>query len=93
MQKITQIQHYFQFSLKISNGFNIKFVQAYLIDLSFPFASEEFFFKNKLDKEIDTSCEKIQKCLKDVTIFSSNLKHIFGMDNVEIWLSLFVEKL
>ena len=74
-------------------GINIKSVQAYLIDLSFPFASEEKFLKNKLDKEMDTSCEKIQKCSKDVTIFSSNLKHIFGMDNVDIWLSLFQKKL
>ena len=73
-------------------GINIKSVQAYLIDLSFP-ASEEIFFKNKLDKETYTSCEKIQKCSKDVTIFSSNLKHIFDMDNIEIWLSLFLKKL
>ena len=68
-------------------------VQAYLIDLSFPFASEERFLKNKLDKETDTSCEKIQKCLKNVTIFSSNLKHIFGVENVEIWFSLFLKTL
>ena len=74
-------------------GINIKSVQAYLIDLSLPFASEERFLKNKLDKETDTSYEKIQKCSKDVTIFSSNLKHIFGMDNVEIWLSIFLKKL
>ena len=73
-------------------GINIKSVQAYLINLSLPFASEEIFLKNKLDKETDTSCEKIQKCSKNVTIFSSNLKHIFGMDNVEIWLSLFLKK-
>ena len=74
-------------------GVNVKSVQAYLIDLSLPFALEERFLKNKLDQETDTSCEKIQKCLKDVTIFSSNLKHIFGMDNIEIWLSLFRKKL
>ena len=72
---------------------NVKSVQAYLIDLYFPFASEEIFLKNKLGKEIDTSYEKIQKCSKDITIFSSNLKHIFGMDNLEIWLSLFLKKL
>ena len=30
---------------------NIKSVQAYLIDLSFPFALEEIFLKNKLDKK------------------------------------------
>ena len=54
-------------------GINIKSVQAYLIDLYFPFASKENFLKNKLDKEIDTSCEKIKKCSKYVTIFSRNL--------------------
>ena len=32
-------------------GINNKFVQAYLIDLSFPFASEERFLKNRLDKK------------------------------------------
>ena len=93
MQKTTQIQHYLQFSLKISSEFNVKSVQAYLIDLTFPFASEEIFLKNKMGKETDTAYEKIQKCSKDVTIFSSNLKHIFGMDNFEIWLSLFLKKL
>ena len=45
-------------------GINIKSVQAYLIDLSFPFTSEEIFLKDKLDKETDTSYEKIQKMLK-----------------------------
>ena len=74
-------------------GISNKSVQAYLIDLSFPFATEERFLKNKLGKETDTAYEKIQKCSKDVTIFSSNLKHIFGMDNVQIWLSLFLKKL
>ena len=67
-------------------GINIKSIQAYLIDLSFPFASEEsfFFLKNKLDRETDTSCEKIKKCSKNVIIFSSNLKRIFGPEKVEI---------
>ena len=65
-------------------GINIKYVQAYLIGLSFPLASEEIFLKNKLDRETDTSCEKFQKCSKHVTIFSSNLKRIFGLENVEI---------
>ena len=74
-------------------GVNVKSVQAYLIDLSLPFALEERFLKNKLDQETDTSCEKIQKCSKDVTLFSSNLNRIFGLKNVEIWFSLFLEKL
>ena len=74
-------------------GINIKSVPAYLIGLSLPLASEESFLKNKLDRETDTSCEKFQKCSKNVTTFSSNLKHIFGQENVEIWFSLFLKKL
>ena len=81
------------FSQNFIMGINIKSVQSYLIDLSFPFASEERFLKNKLDRETDTSCEKIQKCSKNVIIFSSNLKRIFGWENIEIWFSLFLEKL
>ena len=73
-------------------GINIKSVQAYLIGLSLPLALEESFLKNKLDREIDTSCEKFQKCSKNVTIFSSNLNRIFGLENVEIWFSLFPRK-
>ena len=46
-----QVHHYLQLSFKIQMGINIKSVQAYLIDLSFPFASEEIFLKNKLDKK------------------------------------------
>ena len=74
-------------------GINIKSVQAYLIGLSFPLVSEEIFLKNKLDRETDTSCEKFQKCSKNVTIFNSNLKRIFGLENVEIWFSLFLKNL
>ena len=74
-------------------GINIKSVQVYLIGLSLPLASEESFLKNKLDRETDTSCEKFQKCSKNVTIFSSNLNRIFGLEKVEIWFSVFLEKL
>ena len=74
-------------------GINIKFVPAYLIGLSLPLASEESFLKNKLDRETDTYCENFQKCSKNVTTFSSNLKHIFGLENVEIWFSLFSKKI
>ena len=74
-------------------GTNIKSVQAYLIGLSLPLASEESFLKNKLDRETYTSCENFQKCSKSVTIFSSNLKCIFGLENVEILFSLFLKKL
>ena len=72
---------------------DIKSVQAYLTGLSFSLASKEFFLKNKLDRETDTSCENFQKCSKNVTIFSSNLKRIFDLENVEIWFSLFLKKL
>ena len=62
-------------------GINIKSVQAYLIGLSLPLDSEESFLKNKLDRKTDTFYEnfqKAEKCSKNVTIFSSNLKHIFA---------------
>ena len=70
----------------------MKSVQAYLIGLSLPLASKESFLKSKLDREIDTSYEKFQKCSKNFTIFSSYLKRIFGLKNVEIWFSLFLKK-
>ena len=72
---------------------NIKSVQAYLIDLSFPFASEEIFLKNKLDKKQKHPVKKIQKSSKNVIILTSNLKRIFGLGNVEIWFYLFLKKL
>ena len=37
--------------------------------------------------------KKTKKCSKNVIIFNSNLNRIFGMDNVEIWLSIFLKKL
>ena len=50
-----------------------------------------------MEREKDKIHEKIQKnrkmLKKKVTIFSSNLNHIFGLENVEIWFSLFLEKL
>ena len=46
-------------------GINIKSVQVYLIGLSLPLASEESFLKNKLDRETDTSSEKISKKQKN----------------------------
>ena len=45
-------------------GINIKSVQAYLIDLSFPFASEEIFLKNKLDKKQKHPVKKFKKAQK-----------------------------
>ena len=50
-------------------GISNKSVQAYLIDLSFPIASEERFLKNKLDKETDTSCEKNSKNAQKMLLF------------------------
>ena len=56
-----------------------------------------FLKKKKMEREKDMIHEKIQKnrkmLKKKVTIFSSNLNHIFGLENVEIWFSLFLEKL
>ena len=74
-------------------GINIKSFPAYLIGLSLPLASEESFLKNKLDRETDTSCESFQKCSKNVTIFSSNLKRIFDLEKVEILFFLFLKTL
>ena len=77
-------------------GIKIKSVQAYLIGLSLPLASEESFLKNKLDRETNTSYEKFQKtekCFKNVTICSGNLNRIFCLENVEILFSLFLKKL
>ena len=59
--------------MRISN----KSVQACLIDLSCPFASEERFLKNKLDKETNTSCEKIQKMLKKRYYFQQQFETHF----------------
>ena len=77
VQKITQIQHHLQFSFKFQMGINIKSVQAYLIGLSFPLASEEIFLKNKLDRETDTSCEKFQKCSKKRYYFQQQFETHF----------------
>ena len=56
-----------------------------------------FAFKKKMEREKDMILEKIQKnrkmLKKNVAIFSSNLNRIFGLENVEIWFSLFLEKL
>ena len=51
-------------------GINIKSVQAYLIDLSFPFASEERFLKNKLDKKHIHPVKKFKNAQKTL-LFSS----------------------
>ena len=34
--------------------------------------------------------KRIEKCLENVIIFSGNLNHIFGMENIEIWIYLFL---
>ena len=53
--------------------------------------------KKNLEREKDMIHEKIQKknrkCSKNVTTFSSNLNCIFGLENIETWFSLFLEKL
>ena len=74
-------------------GINNKFVQAYLIDLSFPFASEERFLKNRLDKKQIHPVKKFKNAKKKVIIFSSNLKRIFGLEKFEIWFYIFLKKL
>ena len=92
VQKITQIQHHLQFSFKISNGDQHQICSSLSNRLILSLASEESFLKNKLDRETDTSCEKFQKCSKNVTIFSSNLKRIFGLEKIEILVFYISEK-
>ena len=58
-------------------GINIKSVQAYLIDLSFPFASEEIFLKNKMGKDTDTAYEKNSKMLKKRYYFQQQFETHF----------------
>ena len=79
-------------------GINTKFVQAYPRGLSPPLASEEGFLKTIwIEKNIHFmkkfKKKKEEKCSKKVTIFSSNLNCICGLENIEIWFSLFLEKL
>ena len=51
-------------------GINNKSVQAYLIDLSFPFASEERFLKNRLDKKQIHPMKKFKNAKKTL-LFSA----------------------
>ena len=39
---------------------------------------------------VHENSKKKKKCSENVIIFSSNLNCIFGMENVEIWISLFI---
>ena len=96
VQKITQIQHHLQFSFKISNGDQHQICSSLSNRLIPSLSFKRKLLKNKFDRETDTFYEnfqKIEKCSKNVTIFSSNLNHIFGLENFEIWFSLFLEKL
>ena len=34
--------------------------------------------------------KKLEKCSENVIIFNSNLNCIFGLENIEIWISLFL---
>ena len=59
-------------------GINIKSVQAYLIDLSFPFASEERFLKNKLDKKQIHPVKKFKNARKKRYYFQQQFEtHIW----------------
>ena len=96
VQKITQIQHHLQFSFKISNGDQHQICSSLSNRLIPSLSFKRKLLKNKFDRETDTFYEnfqKIEKCSKNVTISSSNLNHIFGLENFEIWFSLFLEKL
>ena len=94
VQKIAQKQHYLQFSLKISNGDQHQICPSLsnrlIISLCF---RRKFFLKNKLDKKQIPPVKKFKNAKKNVIIFTSNLKRIYDLENVEIWFSLFQKKL
>ena len=46
--------------------------------------------KDMIHKKIE---KKQKNAQKNVIILSSNLNRIFGWENIEIWFSLFLEKL
>ena len=77
MQKITQIQHYLQFSLKISIGDQHQICSSLsnrlIISLCF---RRKFFLKNKLDKKQIPPVKKFKNAQKNVIIFTSNLKFL-----------------
>ena len=52
-------------------------------------ASYLLFKKNSGDM-IYEKFKKKKKSLENVIIFSSNLNRIFGLENIEIWISLFL---
>ena len=58
-------------------GINNKFVQAYLIDLSFPFASEERFLKNRLDKKQIHPMKKFKNAKKKRYYFQQQFETHF----------------
>ena len=88
VQKITQIQHHLQLSFKISNGDQHQICSSLSNRLIPSLNFRRKLLKNKLDRETDTSMKnfnKKKKSSKNVTIFSSKLNRIFGLENVEIW--------
>ena len=56
-------------------------------------ASYLLFWKNFGDmiyEKLKKKKRKTEKCSKKVIIFSSNLNRIFGLKELEIWISLFI---
>ena len=64
VQKITQIQHYLQFSLKISNGNQHQICPSLSNRLILSLCFRRNIFENKLDKKQIHPMKKIQKCSK-----------------------------
>ena len=96
VQKKTQIQNHLQFSFKISNRDQHQICPSLSNRLIHSLSFRRKLLKNKLYRKTDTFYEnfqKVEKCSKNVTIFSSNLNRIFGLEKVQIWFSLFLEKL
>ena len=84
VHKISQIQHHLQFSFKISNGVQHQIYSSLSNRLIPSLSFRRKLLKNKLDRKTDTFYEKfqkIEKCSKNVIIFSSNLNRIFILEN------------
>ena len=56
-------------------------------------ASYLLFWKKFGDMIMKIKKKLKKKCSKTVIIFSRNLNRIFGLEKVEIWISLFLKKL
>ena len=64
------------------------FMASYLL-----FKKQKFGERKRYDPWKISKKKKKKMLKKKVIILNSNLNRIFGLENVEIWFSLFLEKL